>query len=104
MVIYNQPRTPLPCQICPGPLHEDTQPEARLRQEQNVYRRPSEPCQGALQPKLSALENAIALTDHRHRALVKVTKRTHHGFPSNAAMDQGSGVAPLLHGDLRHTS
>src|SRR5258708_11675086 len=103
MVIYNQPRPTQPCQIGPGPLHEDTQPETRLREKQNVYRRPSEPCQRALQSKISALQNAIALTDHCHRALVKVTKRTHRVFFSNAAMDQGSGVTPLLHGDLRYT-
>ncbi len=55
LVIYNQPGTPLPGHIGPYPLHENTNPKARLCQELEMHRCPCEPCYEAAEVEFAAL-------------------------------------------------
>ena len=50
----------------------------------------------------AALEDRKTLSDHRHIALIEVTKRTRFGPAGNASLNQLAGIPTLLHRNLRH--
>src|SRR5437667_4473465 len=102
VVIHDQARATLPGQVCPYPLHEDADPEARLRQEFEVYGSPCEPGEKTAEAQPAGLQDGETSADDRHRAFVEITKRGRRGFAADAPVNQRARIAPLLHRHLGH--
>ena len=96
-MIHDQPVTPLPRHIGPNPLQEDAQAEARRGEELKMDGRPSEPGPEPAHLDLAALKNRKTFADYGHGAFVKVAEGTRIGFAYDAAVNQLSCIAPLLH-------
>src|SRR5438105_2979898 len=102
MMIHNEPGPALSRHIGPNPLHEDANAKTGLRQELQMDSRPSEARQESADVDLAALENGKTLTDHRHVALIEVTKWRRRGFAGNTPVNQLARIPPLLHRYLRY--
>src|SRR5208337_2253653 len=102
MVIHNEPRAPLTCNIGPNPLQEYRQTETRCRQELKVDRRPGEPRSETAHSHLVTLQDGKSLTNDGHVALVKVTKWTWRRVTGYAAVNDFSCIMSLLHSYLRN--
>src|SRR5438128_2208283 len=100
VVIHDQASAPLPGDVRPYPLHEDADPEARLRQEFEMDRGPCQPREKPAEVQPAALQHGEALANHRHGPFVEVAERRRRRFPGDATVNDGSGVAALLHGHL----
>src|SRR5260370_28268731 len=101
MVVHNQPVAPLSCHIGPYPLQKNAQTEARGGEELEVHGGPGQPSQKAAYLNFAALQHSKTLSDHGHGALVKVAKGTRRRTANDAAVNQPSGITPLLHRHLR---
>src|ERR1700719_3025669 len=100
MVIHDESRTPLAGEICPNPLQEDRQTEARCRQELQVDGAPSKPRCEASYSHLVTLQNRKALADHRHAAFVEVAKRPGRTAADYPTVNEFSYITSLLYGYL----
>src|SRR5262245_33860746 len=103
-MIHDQTRTPLPRHVQPYPLHEDTDPEARLPQEFEVHRGPCEPGEKTAEAQSAGLQDGEPFADNRHRTLVEITERKLREFAADAPVDRPANIAALLHRNLSHTS
>src|SRR6266853_5280753 len=102
-MIHNQPRSPLTGQIRPNPLQEDTQTEARCRQELEVHGRPREPSHDAAYMELAGLQHSKTLAHYGHVPFIEIAKWARHRIAVDTAVDYFPCVAPLLDRDLRNT-
>ena len=64
MVIHDQARAPLPCQVHPHPLHEDADAQARLPQEFEMNSGPGQPGEKPAETHMAALQHRETPADH----------------------------------------
>ena len=76
LVLFNdQPVASLCTEVRPGPLGQDTKPQAALCEKLNVDQSPDEPREETAHPDSPALQHGKILADHGKIALVEIAKR-----------------------------
>src|SRR5208282_4860872 len=103
VVVHYQPGASLARQKGPGPLHKHAYAEIGGGEKLDVYGRPREPREKSAYMNLAALHDRKAFANHRHVALIEITKRPRHCFSGQAFCNQPSRVASSLHRDLGDT-
>src|SRR5262249_58624375 len=102
VMIHDQARAPLPRQVQPYPLHEDTDPETRLGQELEVHGGPCEPGEKTAEAQPAGLQHGETFADDRHGAFVEIAKRGRRGLTEDAPANYPAHIATLLHRHLGH--
>ena len=102
MMVNDNPRTTLTCEIGPDPLDKNTHPQAALGQEFEMDGRPGHPSQKPADRYLARLQNGKPFADDGHIPLVEVTKWSQGRMAGHLAEDEFSGVLALLYCNLRN--
>ncbi len=103
IMIHNQPRSTLSCEVSPDPLHKNAQAKTGLSQKLKVDSGPCEPCYEPAEVNLAALQDGEVLAHNGHAAFVEITEGFRHRRASHTPMNQISCVSPLLHCHLCDT-
>src|SRR2546423_9383385 len=97
LIIHDQLRTTLSGQEQPAPLQEHADFQTELRQKRDVNESPSQPRQKAMYVQFAALDNGVAFPDYSHSTFVEISKRFRTFLSGDAAPNQFSSIASLLH-------
>jgi hypothetical protein len=84
-------------------LQEDTQTEARCRQELEVHGRPREPSHDAAYMELAGLQHGKTLAHYGHVPFIEIAKWARRVITDDTVVNQISCIAPLLDRDLSNT-